>query len=255
MAKLDLQNVLKKSTESLKNTVDSLPDSLKNIDLKISMNDLAEKGSKTLSTVKKISEETVKNISEVLDKDNYIYGKLTVSNALSVIYFTMAIDGQITKEESDTFLSIAHEMDSQFSEYKNDFLENINKKITDAEDEDYEDNIRDMIRDIIKSPQSSKQSLIEGNMLVWNLLAIAYSDNDCSDVERKIIRFISKQLDLDSVIVLEMENYVKTLMALENEVQELKESNKAYSVVESRLNELSDRKLAIMQGVYALLND
>lgn len=255
MAKLDLKNVLKKSTESLKNTVDSLPDSLKNVDLKTSMNDLAEKGSKTLNTVKKISEETVKNISEVLDKDNYVYGKLTVSNALSVIYFTMSIDGQITKEETDTFLSIANELDSQFNEYKDEFLDNINKKIIEADDEDYEDNIRDMIRDIIKSPQSSKQSLIEGNMLVWNLLAIAYSDNNCSDIERKIIRFISKQLDLDSVIILEMENYVKTLMALENEVQGLKESNKAYSVVESRLNELSDRKLAIMQGVYALLND
>jgi hypothetical protein len=52
---------------------------------------------------------------------------------------------------------------------------------------------------------------------------------------------------------MEMEHTIRTLMAIEQEEEWLRNSNRSYAIVESHMNELADRRNAVMRGVNALL--
>lgn len=244
MAKIDLSKMLKKTTESLKD-----------IDLKDSLKDLQDKGKDTLDVLKKKSEETIKKVEDVLSKTNEKTYKLTINDALRIMYYLIAIDGELTNDELDKFVLIGQDTDPSFIEYQNKLLDELKQTIESIDKEDYEDNIRDLIGDAIRNSQYSKNAVIDGKLFIWNLLAISYSDGECLESERKLIRYVTKLLEIDKSIILEMESYVYTLNAIEKEEVLLRGSNKPYSIIESKINELNDRKKAIMQGVHALLLD
>ena len=54
---------------------------------------------------------------------------------------------------------------------------------------------------------------------------------------------------------MEMEHTIRSLIAIENEEEWLKSTDRPYKVIEERINELADRKNTIMQGVNALIAD
>lgn len=244
MAKIDISKLVKKTTESFKD-----------IDFKDSLKDLQDKGKDTFDVLKKKSEETIKKVEDALSKTNEKTYKLTIQDALRIMYYLIAIDGELTNDELDKFVLIGQDTDPGFHEYKTELLKELKQTIEATDKEDYEDNIRDLVGEAILNSQYNKNAKIDGKLFIWNLLAISYSDGECLESERKLIRYVTKQLEIDKSVILEMESYVYTLNAIEKEEFILKQSNKPYSIIESKINELSDRKKAIMQGVHALLVD
>ena len=117
------------------------------------------------------------------------------------------------------------------------------------------DFLKDYINDTVRHSKGAKDSVVPGKVLLWNLLAIAYSDGTCLDAEKKLIRYCAKQLEIDKSIILEFESYIETLTAILNEELWLKSSNRSFAEVDKQLNELTERKTVIMQGVYALITE
>ncbi len=255
MSKFDLSEKLKKSAKSIKSTVEQLPESMGNINLVDSVKDLADKGTDTIQNFVKNSEKTIQTITESLAKPVEVQGKITIQDALKIIYFVIAADGKMDQKEKEMFSEIGKQFDPEFIEYQKEFEYELNQMIEKAKDEDFEDNIRDYIRDTIENSKTSKMSRIDGKLLIWNLLVIANCDFECSEVEKKLIRYITKQLEIDKSILLEMESYVHTYTAIEKEESWLKQSNRPFAVVDAQISELKERKAVVMQAVYALLAD
>lgn len=253
MAKFD---ILKKTKELGKDLVDKLPEGMSTDNLKSSMKNLVDLGTDTIANMKKRSEENAKAIKESLARDKKELNNVTNEDALKIIYCIMAADGKIDEEETIKFIEIANEVDNGFNTYQDNLMLEMKDMIIKAKkDEDYDLCLSDFISETIRHSKKDKSASIPSKLLIWNLLVIAYSDGTCNEEELKLIRYTAKQLELDRSIILEFTSYIQTLMAMMKEEEWLKSSNRKYTEVEKVLNELTDRKQNIMQGVYALIKD
>ena len=127
--------------------------------------------------------------------------------------------------------------------------------IASVDSEEYYDQIHDYVGDLIKEENFYQTEGVRAKWLIWNLLAIAYSEGDYSTNERRLMRYIAKKSGVDNTVLLEMEHTFSTLIAIEKEEEWLKSSDRPYKVIEERVVELSNRKDTIMQGINALISD
>ena len=153
--------------------------------------------------------------------------------------------------------------DQNFATYKQELIAECNTaaqgvefvSLGSGEDDDYYDQIHDFVGDLIKEENFYRTEGVQARGLIWNLLAIAYSEGEYSASEKRLIRYITKKCGVDYAILLEMEHTFNTLLAIEKEEEWLKSSDRPYKVIEERVKELQNRKYAIMQGVNALIMD
>ena len=181
---------------------------------------------------------------------------VSIEGALKIIYCLMAVDGVISPEEKEKYNLIGREMDSKFENHMDAFIHEYEIKVKGAEDpEEYYEMVHDYVSELILSFEKSKNSGIRGKLLLWNLYAIVYSDECYSEEERRLIRYICRALRIDKAVAAEMENTLKTLMAIETEENWIKAANRQYKIIEDRLNELADRKQTIMKSIHELIAD
>ena len=92
-------------------------------------------------------------------------------------------------------------------------------------------------------------------LLLWNLLVVAQSDSCYQEEEAKLIRYIARHLEIDKSIVPEMEHALRAMLAIENEMEWLKSTDRPFGTVEPVLTELAERKATIVQAVHDLIGD
>ena len=257
MQKVDIKKLKKSFSEKadsfVKSAQENLPENLKNVDVASSMKDMARKGSQAVARFAKESRRTDKDADKALEGEEKEV-MLTVEDTLKIIYFLMAADRLVDQEEMEKFDAIGRDLDPAFDEHKSDFAAFCQNEILKAdEEEDYFDNIRDCIADAVRNSESAVNGTVHKTLLVWNLLATAYSDGDYSDEERKLIRFVGRRLEIDKAIIAELESAINTLVAIEKEKTFLRESDRRYTEVEAHMNELEDRVNVIMRGVHNLI--
>lgn len=182
---------------------------------------------------------------------------LSTEDALKIYYCLMSVDGQISPEEEQKYLQIGTEIDAEFIKHKDALADDCRKQIDEAADsEERYEMIHDLVSDLIRaSKEKTSASTVRGKLILWNMYAIAYSDSEFSREEKQLIRYICRALQIDKSVPAEMEQTFRTLMAIDEEEKWLKTTNRPYSKVEERLNELADRKQTIMQSVYAMISD
>ena len=265
--------------KSLAETAEKLPESAKSFNLADSMKDAATKGQAALGALKSMGEEalsaqqekkvnTKAAIKDALSEQRRKEAVLSTRDALQVMYCMMAVDGTISEEETDKFDEIGKVCDSDFESYRDSLIEEClaaaqletaygNSFVSETPDdeEDYYNQIHDYVGDLFKEEVFYATDGMRGKILVWNLLAIAFSEGDYSANEKRLIRYIARRAGVDHTVLLEMEHTISTLAAIEKEEEWLKSTDKPYKVVEVRVNELADRKNMIMQGVNALIAD
>ena len=275
MALFDLKNIKKniqKSADDLKKTVsdaaENLPDSVKNINVGDSAKDAANKGKSALgSLVSKggaalgdkldRTKKTDAAVKTALEKGTNDAGEriVSVKDSLKLIYCLMAADGSISPEEEEKFLEIGNSLDSDFEQWKDELIADLSmKENVLSDEEEYFDFIHDYAAKIIYQSEDTGEG-IGVKTLIWDLLVMAFSEGDYSANERRLIRFVAKALNIDSAIPLEMEQTLRTITALNKEEEWLKSVNRPYSVVAEQVDELKERREAIMNGVHALMAD
>lgn len=237
----------------VKKAQESLPENMKDINVQESMMEMARKGTAAFAKFAKEAKQTDIAAKEVLSEQKAKDITLNPSEALKIIYYMMAIDQNVTIDELETFQSIGNDMDPEFNNYKETLISECNGVIGNVLDEnDHYDNIHDQISNIILS---SSGGIIKGKLLLWNLLAVVYSDEDYTESEKRLAKSIARTMKIAPDILMEMENTVSTIRAINEEEAFVKASDRRYVEVEAIVNELADRRNAIMRGMYALLTE
>lgn len=186
--------------------------------------------------------------------------------ALEIYYYMIAVDGEVKQAEMDKFIAIIKESNDSISdmgkeeirEELDEFVEMCNQRLETAIDEDeYFEAIKERI-DEIKDESArdwSSYDSIEASGLIWNLLSIAVSDKEYSEVEKKLIRYMVRKFQVDKTVYLEMENAMKAIQDISKEIDFLKQSDKPYTLIESMIGTLSERQKVIFDSVKVLITD
>ena len=194
-------------------------------------------------------------------KDDKLIGK---GSALQIIYYLMAVDGEICKAEEEMFDSIGNEMLEElswcsFDEVKPEILEACKEQLDKVIDQDeYYDVIREGVEACFEKEEEqyySDSEGIKGSMLMWNLMAASFCDGGYTNDERRLIKMVGRKLNLDKALFLELENSAKAIYALDKEEVWLKTTDRPYKTIEDMISEISNRRAVIMQSVKELMED
>ena len=71
--------------------------------------------------------------------------------------------------------------------------------------EEYYDQIRDYVGDLITEENFYRAEGVRATELIRDLLAIAHSEGEYSEDERRLIRYIAEKSGVDKAVLLEME--------------------------------------------------
>ena len=261
--------------EMLQGAVDSAKDAVKDIDLSEAKEKIQKATDSTVEAVKKVKlpevdTEGIKNIFKKKDAEQSSDAEKTeeelkeaevlsikvipTRNAIKIFYYLMAADGEIFHSEEEKFDSIGKELDPNFAEHKEQIVKECQAQLDKVIDpEDYYDTLQDGIEDELIHMKVTDDSFITPKLLVWDMLTVAYSDEEYNEVERKLLKYVVRKVNIDKAVFLEMESSILTLMDIEKELEWIKTTNKPYLTIEAMVNELNDRKSVIFESVKDLI--
>ena len=261
--------------EMLQGAVDSAKDAVKDIDLSEAKEKIQKATDSTVEAVKKVKlpevdTEGIKNIFKKKDAEQSSDSETTeeelkeaevlsikaipTRNAIKIFYYLMAADGEIFHSEEEKFDSIGKELDPNFAEHKEQIVKECQAQLDKVIDpEDYYDTLQDGIEDALIHMKVTDDSFITPKLLVWDMLTVAYSDEEYNEVERKLLKYVVRKVNIDKAVFLEMESSILTLMDIEKELEWIKTTNKPYLTIEAMVNELNDRKSVIFESVKDLI--
>ena len=257
MAKFDFGNKLKKTKETLQGAVGQVKTAAKDAKLpEVKAPDLKAPDMKAVQNKMQQMKDVLKK-KEKIDKEDISpleIKSISTHNAIQVAYYLMAADGQIFHSEEEKFDAIGAELDPEFASHKEQILKECCEQLDKVIDpEDYFDALQDGIGDALISSRTTADTFITPKLLVWNLLTIAYSDESYDEVERRLLKYVVRKLNIDKAIFLELESSILTLMDLEKELQWIKTTDRPYLTIEAMVNEIEDRKNVIFESVKDLI--
>ncbi len=241
MAKFDWKKLVNDSADKLKNGAQKAQETVKGFDLKATANNMAAKGKEAADLLRRKKEE--------------VYGFISADGAIKLMCVIMAADGEMAEEEISRICEMGGELDPAFEAHKEETIEACTALVKKLDAENYQEDLNDLARDVIRDTLNVPGAAVPVKLLLWDLLVVAQSDNHYQEEEAKLIRYIARHMEVDKSIVPEMENYIRAVMAIENEISWLKTTDRPFGVVEPAMNELADRKTVIMQSVHDLIND
>lgn len=264
-----------KLKERLQGAVDSAKDAVKDIDISEAKEKIQKATDSTVEAVKKVKlpEVDTEGIKSIFKKKDAEQGSdsetteeelkeaevlsikaIPTRNAIKIFYYLMAADGEIFHSEEEKFDSIGQELDPNFAEHKEQIVNECQAQLDKVIDpENYYDTLKDGIEDALIHMKVTDDSFITPKLLVWDMLTVAYSDEKYNEVERKLLKYVVRKVNIDKAVFLEMESSILTLMDIEKELEWIKTTNKPYLTIEAMVNELNDRKSVIFESVKDLI--
>lgn len=180
---------------------------------------------------------------------------ISTRNAIKIIYYLMAADGEIFHSEEEKFDAIGAEFDPDFAENKDKIVSECKSQMEQVIDpEDYYDVLQDGVELALSSSVQTEDTFITPKLLIWDLLTVAYSDENYDETERRLLKYIVRKLNVDKAVFLEMESSILTLMDLEKELSWIKTTDRPYLTIETMVNEIADRKNVIFESVKDLIS-
>lgn len=199
--------------------------------------------------------KAAKQLKEDKKEDPLNITAISTKNAIKIVYYLMAADGEIFHSEEEKFDSIGKELDPKFSENREQIIRECQAQLDKAIDpEDYYDTLQDGVEEALLRSKETADTFITPKLLVWDLLTVAYSDESYDETERRLIKYIVRKTNIDKAVFMEMESSILTLMDIEKELAWIKTTNRPYLVIEAMVNELADRKNVIFESVKDLIS-
>lgn len=190
------------------------------------------------------------------DKGEYQMKLYGLKGIMSVFYYLMAIDKSVSSDELEKFCEIGNELDSEmFFKYKDSLIEECEKNIKKAsETDEYCDIIFECVDNELLNNEVDKKG-IPSRLLIWNMLVIAFSNNEYAQSERRLIKHVSRVTKVEESVFLEMEELLKTSVSVMKESNWIKKSNLTYSEVAPVVEELEKRMNVILNSAKQLIAD
>lgn len=212
--------------------------------------------------------ETKVAINAAMSDERGSQAVFSVRDSLRIIYCLMLIDGAVAVEEEAKYSEIGLACDPDFNSYRKQLIDEcyavaqsesaqgVEFVSLESEDSDeYYGQIHNYVGSLIKEENFYRTEGVTAKELIWNLLAVAYSEDDYSKNEKRLIRFIAGKSGVDREMVLEMEHELRSLIEIEKEEELLKLTDWPDKAVEDSAAELMERKKAVMQGINALISE
>ena len=179
---------------------------------------------------------------------------VSVKSAMKIIYYLMAVDGDVFHNEEEKFDEIGKELVYGFENVREELTASCRKQLESAQDQsDYFDVLVDGIREAIAEGANKREASIKPMVLVWDLLTTAYSDGNYDEKERRVLKYVIRKLDVDNTVFLEMESSFLTLMDLEKELTWVKNSGRSFLETSAVINEITKRKTVVTESVKELI--
>ena len=176
-------------------------------------------------------------------------------SAIKIFYFLLAIDGEIDDVELGHFRSIGTSIDpSHFMDYNVDLESECKRTFVDLSGE-YYDLISEAVDEALTHESKDDDQGITPRLLLWDMLAAAFSNKQYEESERRLINHVARKLGVDNSIVLEMAQMMKTLTAIQNEIDWVSQSNRSYSEIRPIIDELEKRQNVITESAEYLIAD
>lgn len=253
--------------DKIQDTAESAVDAVKDIDLSEVKDKVEYTADSAVKAVKKVKlpDVDIKNAFKKKEKEEKAADELEVTdtlnitaiatrNALKIIYYLIASDGDVRKEEEEKFDSIGKELDPMFADHKDAIVKECKAQLDKVIDpQDYYDTVQGGIEDALITSRETEDSFITPKLLLWNLLTVAFSNEEYRELERKLLKYIVRKTDIDKTVFMEMESSILTLMDVEKELEWIKTTDKPYLTIEKTVNELADRKNVIFESVKDLI--
>lgn len=240
--KAGLAGALQKAADTAKQTAQTVA-----ADAKQTAQNVAADAMQTAQNVAADAKQRLKKKPEPAPEGDGI----SAENALRVIYYLMAANGTVFHSEEEKFDAIGAEFDPDFAEKKPDIIKACQAQLEKVIDpEDYYDVLQDGVEAALSDTAKGD---IMPRLLVWNLLTVAYSDECYDDIERRLVKYVVRKLDIDKTVFLEMESSMLTMRDIENELAWIKTTDRPYLTIEARVNELKKRKTVIFDSVKDLI--
>ena len=176
-------------------------------------------------------------------------------SAIKIFYYLLAIDGTIDDVELGHFRSIGLSMDpTHFMDYC-DEIENECKKLTINADEEQYDLISEAVDEALTHEAKNDDQGITPRLLVWDLFAAAFCNEEYDESEKRLINHVARKTGVDKSIVLEMEQMMKTLTSIQNEINWAQQTNRPYPEIRPIVDELEKRQAVISEAAEYLIAD
>lgn len=194
--------------------------------------------------------------------------------AVKIAYYLMAVDGKISECEENYLNEIAEGFGINEPALFEDVIIRTNALLNYTSDSNlvYKliKNEVDKIIEKIYNQNSQKKSLeienefieewlskeyITPNIIIWNLMTMAIKDLDYSENEKMLINFVAKKFNIDRSILVEMDNAIRALYSIQNELEWINKNIENKSEISKLIDELINRRKIIENSIKLFIYD
>lgn len=178
-------------------------------------------------------------------------------NAAKIRYLLVSVDGTVEKSELERFDEVGAIIDPEhFQEYRDIVIEECNSYLEDIhEDDNRYDFIMEAVDEALTHRVETVDSGVVSRLLLWNLLVLAFADKKYPDEEKRFIRHIMRMTNTSRSVVLEMENLVKSIICVEDDLDVLSNSDMPYRKIRPLVDETEKRKKVLVDCATELIAD
>ena len=235
---------------SLHGAVDSVKASARNVKLP----EIKKPDIKSPEQIRELFKKKPRREDADIQAESAEIWSISTKSAIKIIYYLMAADGEIFHSEEEKFDAIGAELDPDFADHKAQIVAECQSQMDKVIDpEDYYDVLQDGVEIALASSVQTVDTFITPKLLVWDMLTVAYSDESYDEVERRLLKYVVRKLNIDKAVFLEMESSILTLMDMEKELAWIKTTDRPYLTIETMVNEIADRKNVIFESVKDLI--
>ena len=180
-----------------------------------------------------------------------------VRDAIKVFFYLMAVDGNVSAKEIACLDEIGNELDGEnYSTYKDAVIDECNEQLQNIiDEEDYYEVALEGVDSALAHSSEDVTVGVSTRLLIWNMLVIAFSNDEYSKYERRLIKHIVRTTEPDKSVFLEMEQLIKTNIAVTKELEWIEQSQRPYSEIRPIVEELEKRRAVIIRSATELIQD
>ena len=199
--------------------------------------------------------------------------KIRKNDAVRLAYYLMAVDGHISECEEEYLEEVAKGFGvtdfSILEETRKDVREILDltselKLIEKMENKEnynlyasiteYKLSINDT-EDNTSTLEFLSVNDITPNILLWNLMTMAIKDLEYSENESMLIKYIAGKWNVDETVLVEMDNSIRALYAVQNDLNWIKDNVKDQSEFLNLKRGLLNRMITIEDGIKLFINE
>lgn len=180
---------------------------------------------------------------------------MTYEDELKIYYLFTLIDGKATEDENVKFRELCNS--KAFGNYDHEkIIAECKELLGNNYETPGEYTILDKIAGIMKWDGWYSRWNIrsdERQRIIWNLISLAYTDNQFSDVERKAIELWAEKFKISDEVYNYMLDTAQTMYDIEKQKNKIKSSPKPYDEIHKQMEKSDQRIQELYDSVETLL--